>query len=187
QNSAIIPLLPKYIFNHYFYIKLKHPNLIPTILFIENESVCGKKILESSENKENSLESLQQDEMISFFLKTRSNLKNLSQNLGPCPSSLLGLLESFSHDLEHLSEIDLTDEGIGNISVICEIMKSYLDCYMTILKVSTESCSSGINTVANGEKLHNQKLIQIEQALLTSINLILLYKGYQKKEKKEHV
>ena len=184
QNSAIIPLLPKYIFNHYFYIKIKHPSLIPTIRFMENESNCGENFFESCENKENVNENIQQDEMVDFFLKTRSNLKNLSQNLGPHPSSLLGLFESFSHDLEHLSEIDLTDDGIGNISVISEIMKSYLDCYMTILKTeSTESFIPGINTVANSEKLHNQKLIQIEQALLTSINLILLYKGYERKEK----
>lgn len=183
QNSAIIPLLPNYIFNHYFYIKIKHPNLIPTIRFIENEQTSGKNMLQSSENKENTSDSIQQDEMISFFLKTRSNLKSLSQNLGPCPSSLISLFQSFSHDLEHLSQIDLTDDDIGNISVICEIMKSYLECFMTILKVSIESCLPGVNTVANGEKLHNQKLIQIEQALLTSINLILLYKGYEKKEK----
>lgn len=43
--------------------------------------------------------------------------------------------------------------------------------------------SASAGAAANGEKIHNQKLIQIEQALLISIRLIILYRGYTSKEK----
>ncbi|CAF0882956.1 unnamed protein product [Brachionus calyciflorus] len=184
QNSAIIPLLPKYIFNHYFYIKLKLPNLIPSIKLIENysNSINILKPIElviDEENKENMTEeTVKSDEMISFFLKTKSSLKNLSQNTDMATDGrLVKLYESFSNDLSHLSEMDL-QEGQQNISIICEIMKLYLECFLIVKKQNMKGESN-----ESGDKIHYQRLIQIEQALLTSIRLILLYKGYHISEK----
>ncbi len=31
KNSAILPLLPKFVINHYFFLKLKLPDLVPSI------------------------------------------------------------------------------------------------------------------------------------------------------------
>ena len=78
------------------------------------------------------------------------------------------ILESLSHDMIYLSEID------ASTSVACEIMKTFIDCYLIIKKNNQNRLQSTIDC---------NRLIQIEEALVLIIKLLVLYRGYSFKEK----
>lgn len=62
-----------------------------------------------------------------FFLNTINNLK-ISNHSNNSIESTLTLLESIGKDMVYLSEID------PSTAVACEIMKTFVDCYLIIKK-----------------------------------------------------
>ena len=108
----------------------------------------------------------------SFFLKTKSNLNQvnmLNSTNGPLNENIIKIFESINQDISFLSELD------SSLSVACEIMKQFMDCFLIAKKLAAKKNLK--------EKSDYHRLIQIEDALLTSIKLIVLYKGYSSKEK----
>jgi hypothetical protein len=107
-----------------------------------------------------------------FFSKTKSNL-NLVASLhrpgGAVNENILKIFESINHDILYLSQLD------SNLSIVCDIMKQFVDCYLAVKKLESRSNLK--------EKSDYSRLIQIEEALLTTIKLIVLYRGYNSKEK----
>jgi hypothetical protein len=105
-----------------------------------------------------------------FFLKTMKNLKNtdsLHNSLGGCS---IQILKSHRNDIVYLSEIN------ANMSVGCEIMKSFIDCYLTLKSITTNE-SSSVNNI------NSNRFIQVEKALNLNVQMIILFKGYTFREK----
>jgi hypothetical protein len=94
----------------------------------------------------------QSEEIEMFFLKTKNSFKliNLAEDLN---ENKIKTYESLSQDIKYLSEID------SSISVACEIMKGFVDCCLIIKKKEL------LNNFK--EKTDSQKLIQIEEVVLT--------------------
>lgn len=111
------------------------------------------------------------DEIVRFFAKTKHSLKliNLAEDLN---ENKIKTYELLSKDIKYLCEID------SSISVACEIMKNFVDCCLIIKK--KESVANSFKEKTNTD---TQRLIQIEEGLLISIRLILLFKGYNCQEK----
>jgi hypothetical protein len=107
-----------------------------------------------------------------FFSKTKSNL-NLVSSLyrpgGPVNENILKIFESINRDVLYLSQLD------SSLATVCDIMKQFVDCYLAVKKLESRSNLK--------EKSDYYRLIQIEEALLTTIKLIVLYKGYNHKER----
>ena len=82
-----------------------------------------------------------------FFLNTINNLK-ISNHSNNSIESTLTLLESIGKDMVYLSDID------PSTSVACEIMKTFVDCYLIIKKAESDRYQSSIDC---------NKLIQIEE------------------------
>ncbi len=101
-----------------------------------------------------------------FFLNTINNLK-ISNHSNNSIESTITLLESIGKDMVYLSDID------PSTSVACEIMKTFVDCYLIIKKTESDRYQSSIDC---------NKLIQIEEVvnMLKKINFkinIYLFKN----------
>jgi integrator complex subunit 4 len=161
ENSAILALLPKYIINHYFFLKLKLPELVPNINIIENAPLTQSLIDEKNSKIQ---------EIKNFFFEAKTNFKiSVSLNQYQEENSLK-ILESVRSDILYLSELN-----DSSLSVACEIMKGFIDCYL-IIKRKELNTNSKI-------KIDNHKLIQIEEAIFKSIKLLMTFTGYSQKEK----
>jgi hypothetical protein len=112
------------------------------IKLIENYPNSVNNLLEAQLSNCTRVEQLER-----FFVKTKNNLKliNLTSDVS---ENTIKIYESLSQDILYLS---LTD---SNISVACEIMKSFIDCCLVIKKKELHCFR---------EKTDSQKLIQIEE------------------------
>jgi hypothetical protein len=131
--------------------------MIPNIKLIEDYPT-------TIENKKDSDYRL--EEIRRFFIESKSNMKTSIKLFDMGNESTIKILESIENDLDYLSQIE------SNLSVACEIMKGFIDCFLIIKK-----------KVLNNSNTDNQKLIQIEEAISLSIKLLVLYNGYNKKER----
>jgi hypothetical protein len=139
-----------------------------------------------------------------FYLKTKSNLNLInsiskSQSILPLAASsststsstattlsenVLKIFEAINSDVLYLSQID------SSLAVACDIMKQFIDCYLVVKRLESSqsssysySSSSGGSSSKSGDKGDYVKLIQIEEALLNIIKLIVLYRGYSGRER----
>jgi hypothetical protein len=142
--------------NHYFFLKLKVPEMIPNIKLIEDypTTIANKK------DSDHRLEEIKR-----FFIESKSNMKMSIKLNDMGNESTIKILEAIGNDLDYLSQIE------SNLAVTCEIMKGFIDCFLIIKK-----------KVFNNSNTDNQKLIQIEEAISLIIKLLVLYNGYNKKE-----
>lgn len=170
QNSTLLPMLPRYVINHYFFLKLKIPDLIPQIKLIEDSANSVNNLVGFNPNSSvSAFQSIEQ-----FFTKTKQNLKlvnsitksNVNEKLY---ETVLTIFESINSDILYLSRID------SSFSVACDIMKQFMECYLTVKKLESKWFMKN--------KSDYYRLIQIEQALVTSIKLIVLYRGFNSREK----
>ena len=87
-----------------------------------------------------------------FFSSTVDGLK-ISNHLNSTMESTLRILESLCRDMLYLSEID------ANTAIACEIMKTYVVCFLIVKKNEISKCQSSIDC---------NKLIQIEEVNFTT-------------------
>merc|ERR1712150_13714 len=158
KNSAILPMLPKFVINHYFFLKLKLPDLVPTIKLIDTFPISIIEDQNYSINKKNRIEE--------FFANMIQNL-NINDKTDNTSGNTKKILESLSNDMDFLSNTD------PETAVACEIMKLFIECFFIR------------NTNENGYRstIDCDKLIQIEKALILNIKLIVLYRGYSMNER----
>jgi len=104
-----------------------------------------------------------------FFQNIIENLKITSEHADNTSNGMKKILDSLSNDMVYLSETDPTT------STACEIMKTFIECYMVKYEISyNNKFQSSIDC---------DRLIQIEKALMANIKLLLLYRGYSTSEK----
>ncbi len=158
ENSTLLPMLPKYVINHYFFLKLQLPDLIPNIKLIENSSNSIHSLLtiENKENLSKNRNAIYQNAIESFFERTKSNLKlihslqqNNSINHAKNDCNTLKIYQAIKQDIVYLSELD------SNLSIACDIMKQFLDSYLKVKKLDSKTSLS--------EKSDLMNLIQIEE------------------------
>ena len=138
KNSAILPLLPKFVINHYFFLKLKLPDLVPSIKLIETFPVSIFDNQNYSINQKNRVDK--------FY-------GNMIQNLRIVEESELDMaktLESVCKDMDFLSQTD------SDNSIACEIMKIFIECYMIKNTAGKHNHQSTIDC---------DRLIQIENVM----------------------
>jgi hypothetical protein len=91
-------------------------------------------------------------EIKNFFFEAKTNFKISVLVNDFQEENSVKILESVREDILYLSE--LKD---SSLSVACEIMKGFIDCYLIIKKKELNSTQS---------KIDNHKLIQIEEVKL---------------------
>ncbi len=134
-DPTIISLLPKYAVNHYFYLKSKVPDCVPTIKvflqifflvkWIEFYFVCYLKYLDDDSNINDNVESDQKQNKANDFY--RNILENLEQAEHIAEESIrLKLYSDNSNNLDHLARIE------PEFSPSCEIMYTYIKCLLII-------------------------------------------------------
>lgn len=124
------------------------------------------------ENRLTSTNKSRRDEEIErFFIKTKHSLKliNLAEDLN---ENKIKTYELLREDIKHLCMID------SSISVACEIMRDFVGCCLIIKKKE-----AGLNSFKEKTNTDSQRLIQLEEGLIISIRLMLLFKGYSCQEK----
>lgn len=137
-----MPLLPKFVINHYFFLKLKLPDLVPSIKLIETFPVSIFDNKNSSINKKNRVDKFYENMIEKLRLVEESEL------------DMAKTLEFVCKDMEFLSQTD------SDNSIACEIMKIFIECYM--IKDTKRHDKQQIQSTIDCDKL-----IQIENVNLS--------------------
>ena len=111
-------MLPKYVIDHYFYLRAKEPDIVPSIEFIDDNFNSSEFLLANQTLDINS------NEVTEFFQSLIKNLK-LANEIDN-DEYKLNLYKSIINDLNHLSQIE------QDYSASCEIMYSFIKCLIII-------------------------------------------------------
>ena len=99
-------------------------------------------------------------EIKNFFFEAKTNFRISVLVNDFQEENSIKILESVREDILYLSE--LKD---SSLSVACEIMKGFIDCYLIIKKKELNNSQA---------KIDNHKLIQIEEVFILIFSLIML-------------
>lgn len=152
ENSTIISSMPKYVLDHYFYLKSKQPDLIPCLELIDDDFYSNELL-----KINNVVMKLNDTEITNFFHNLISQLKT-TLSLGN--DSQIRLYQSISQNLDHLAQIE------PSLMASSEIVSQFIKCLLIIKQQS------------NNENSMNK----IEEALTITKRLITCYQGYKQDE-----
>ena len=134
-----------------------------------------------------------------FFSKSKTTLRDSLASLHSDSSvDAVRIVEAIRHDILFLANIE------SSLVVGCEIMALFIDCFLIVRKKLTPSASSSSSSSITVKQSSNynstlgqglgsasgsrsgsgdfNQLVQIEEAVLLSMKLLMLYKGYSSDE-----